>query len=67
MSDHRSQRIREQLRQHPNPRSRTAATPLPFSTQLRRMYQPVGTEQPQSADHHAQLARRLAAQRKNRQ
>jgi hypothetical protein len=67
MSDRRSQRIREQLRQHPNPRSGAAAAPSSLSAQLRRMYQPADTAQPQTVDHHAQLARQLAAQRKSRQ
>lgn len=66
MSDRRSQRIREQLRQHPNPRSRTDAPPVSFSAQLRRTYQPADAAQPPAASDHEQLARLLAAQRKSR-
>lgn len=67
MSDRRSQRIRAQLRQHPNPRSRNAATPVSFSDQLRRTYLPATSDQTQPTEQHQQLARQLAAQRKSRQ
>ena len=63
MSDRRSQRIRQQLRQHPNPRGRH--DPGAFHVQIRRVYQPVG-EPPTAADQHAQLARQLESQRKSR-
>lgn len=66
MSDRRSQRIRAQLRQHPNPRSRADSPPLSFSAQLRRTYQPADPDQRETANHHEQLARLLAAQRKSR-
>ncbi len=64
MSDRRSQRIRQQLRQHPNPRSRTE--PISFSEQIRRVYLPPYDQPSAAPDHHGQLARQLEAQRKGR-
>ena len=64
MSDRRSQRIREQLRRHANPRSTSSSEPVSFSEQLRRVYLPSG--QKPTPDYHSQLARQLEAQRKGR-
>lgn len=66
MSDRRSQRIRAQLRQHPNPRSRTAPEQLSWSAQMRRVYLPERADPPGALDGHAELARLLADQRKTR-
>lgn len=64
MSDRRSQRIRQQLRQHPNPRNRVTDTS--FATQMRRMYAPPAGQSTPTPDCHAQLARQLEMQRKSR-
>lgn len=64
MSDRRSQRIRQQLRQHANPRSRTDA--VSFSEQMRRTYLPPYGQAAGTPDQHAQLARQLESQRKGR-
>ena len=64
MSDRRSQRIRQQLRQHANPRSRTDA--VSFNEQLRRAYMPPYGQATGAPDHHGQLARQLETQRKGR-
>jgi hypothetical protein len=66
MSDRRSQRIREQLRQHPNPRSRNAPESLSFSEQMRRVYLPSQAQPVSPTDHHAQLARQLGSRRSGR-
>lgn len=65
MSDRRSQRIREQLRQHPNPRSRGPES-LSFSEQMRRVYMPSQAQPVSPTDHHAQLARQLGSRRSGR-
>lgn len=64
MSDRRTQRIREQLRQHPNPRGRT--DPISFSEQIRRVYLPPYGQHSPTPDQHGRLARQLEAQRKGR-
>ena len=66
MSDRRSQRIRAQLRQHPNPRIKPAAEPLAFSEQIRRVYLAPQNHAPVEPSEHAQLAQQLAGQRKER-
>ncbi len=63
MSDRRSERIRQQLRQHSNPRSRNDHGA--FHEQIRRIYLPPYA-QPTPPDQHAQLARQLESQRKSR-
>lgn len=65
MSDRRSQRIRAQLRQHPNPRSRTSEN-VTFNEQIRRVYLPPNAQHTTTPDMHGQLARQLEAQRKGR-
>jgi hypothetical protein len=65
MQDRRSQRIRQQLRQHPNPRSRSTDT-LSFSEQIRRAYLPPYPAHSATPDLHTQLARQLETQRKGR-
>lgn len=66
MADRRSQRIREQLRQHPNPRIRATAEPLSLSDQMRRLYLPPNPAAPTTPDLHSQLARQLAQRRSRR-
>jgi hypothetical protein len=63
MHDRRSQRIREQLRQHPNPRSHDRALTPSFADQLRRTYLPPHAAPP-APDGHAQLARQLSHRRR---
>ena len=65
MSDRRSQRIRANLKQQPNPRIRTEAEPLPFIEQVRRVYLPPQSSAP-TPDQHGLLARQLESQRKGR-
>ena len=64
MSDRRSQRIRQQLRQQANPRSRTDQ--VSFNEQMRRAYAPPYGQITSAPDQHAQLARQLEAQRTGR-
>jgi hypothetical protein len=64
MSDRRSQRIREQLRQHSNPRSRSG--PVSFAEQMRRVYLPSQAQPVSPTDSHAQLARQLGTRRSGR-
>lgn len=65
MSNRRSQRIREQLRQHPNPRSRGHES-LSFTEQMRRVYLPSQAQPDSPTDQHAQLARQLGSRRSGR-
>jgi hypothetical protein len=66
MSDRRSQRIREQLRQHSNPRSRNAPESLSFAEQMRRAYLPAQAQPVSPTDSHSQLARQLESRRSGR-
>lgn len=66
MADRRSQRIRDQLRQHPNPRIRATVGPLPFTEQMRRVYAPPETAPSSAPDLHSQLARQIAQRRGRR-
>ena len=66
MSDRRSQRIREQLRQHSNPRSRSGPESLSFAEQMRRVYLPSQAQPVSPIDNHAQLARQLETRRSGR-
>ena len=65
MLDRRSQRIREQLRQHPNPRNAQIA-PLSFGEQIRKVYLSSSNQGQPIGDEHTQLARQLEVQRKRR-
>jgi hypothetical protein len=65
MFDRRSQRIRENFKQRPNPRSRAPIEALPFAEQIRRVYAPSAT-QPPAVDQHAALARQLSQRRGRR-
>lgn len=65
MSDRRSQRIRQNFKQQPNPRNRNAPEAAPWTEQMRRTYG-AADHQPSGAwDHRAELARVLG-QRKGR-
>ncbi len=64
MVDRRTQRIREQLRQHPNPRAGRPSAPLPLVDQIRRIYNASPLHPPPSSNPHSQLAQRLEARRK---
>ena len=66
MSDRRSRRIREQLRQHPNPRAPYTGANAPFADQLRRAYIPPHAAPSSAPDLHAQLARQIADRRGRR-
>ncbi len=66
MFDRRSQRIRENFKQRPNPRSRAPLEALPFVEQIRRVYAPPATTQPPAIDQHAALARQLSQRRSRR-
>ena len=58
LRDRRSQRIRDQLRAHPNPRSGQAALlPRSFQDQLRRVYIEEGGETTPQVSHSAELVR----------
>jgi hypothetical protein len=66
MLDRRSQRIRDNFKQRPNPRSRAPVEALPFAEQIRRVYaSPATTHQP-AVDQHAALARLLSQRRGRR-
>lgn len=58
LHDRRSQRIRDQLRTHPNPRSGQAMTlARSFQDQLRRVYIEERSETTPQVNHTAELAR----------
>lgn len=63
MVDRRTQRIRDQLRQHRNPRAGRSSVSQPFVAQMHRMYAPDTTPAP-SPNPHTQLAQRLDTRRK---
>ncbi len=66
MSDRRSQRIRAQFRQHPNPRAGHSANALPFIEQVRHVYLKADISSAEPADSHRQLVRQFEARRKSR-
>jgi hypothetical protein len=66
MSDRRSQRIRAQLRQQPNPRAGRPTNCLPFTEQMRHVYLKADVQPAAPADSHRQLARQLEIRRKGR-
>ncbi len=66
MSDRRSQRIRAQLRQHPNPRAGHSTDYLPFIEQMRHVYLKIDNQPATIADSHRQLVRQFETRRKGR-
>lgn len=66
MFDRRSQRIRANFKLQANRRSRASSESASFNEQMRRAYVPPQGEPVTPVDHHAQLARQLATQRRTR-
>ncbi len=64
MVDRRTQRIREQLRQHPNPRAGRPSAPLSLVDQMRQIYNSSPLEPTPSRNPHSQLAQRFQSRRK---
>jgi HPt (histidine-containing phosphotransfer) domain-containing protein len=59
MVDRRTQRIREQLRQHPNPRAGRQSAPSTLTDQIRRIYGSSAAHSAAEISPHTQLAQRL--------
>jgi hypothetical protein len=66
MFDRRSRRIREQIRQHPNPRAGQPSTPVPFAEQMRQVYLKASVQPAVSSDSHTLLMRQLETRQKSR-
>ncbi len=66
MLDRRSRRIREQLRQNPNPRAGQPSRPLPFEERIRQVYLKAQPQPALASDVQAQLAQRLQRRLRNR-
>jgi len=62
MADRRTHRIREQLRQHPNPRAGRSSASQSLTEHMHRVYGTAPTAP--ASNPHTQLAQRMASRRK---
>lgn len=63
MADRRTQRIREQLRQHPNPRAGRSSASQSLAEHMQRVY---GASPTTATDPHTQLAQRMERRKRQR-